>query len=68
MMGYILAFMAGGLFGMLGISILAYGPRITLMNQNRILRQRLNFLDSEDQRKSYRPVKDPRPSVHKLTN
>ena len=68
MVGYILAFLAGGLFGMLGVSILAYGPRITLMQQNRILRDRLNFLEQEDQRKTYRPVKDPRIKVNQLVN
>ena len=68
MMGFILVFMAGGLFGMLGVSILAYGPRMTLMQQNRVLRDRLTFLEKEDQRKQFHPVKDPRPEVHKLVN
>jgi len=68
MMGYIIAFLAGGLFGMLGVSILAYGPRMTLQQQNKILRERLDFLEEEDQRKQFRPVKDPRPKVHELVN
>ncbi len=69
MIGYvILAFLAGGTFGMLGMAILASGPKASLLHEMHILRKRLEFLEKEDQEKHYQPVKDPRSRVHTLVN
>ena len=68
MIGYIIfAFLCGGLFGMVGMAIFAYGPRMTLIQENHILRERVEFLEKETQKK-YKPVKDPRVKVHTLVN
>jgi hypothetical protein len=62
-----LAFLAGGFFGMLGMSVLAYSSKATLIRENRIYRERLKFLENEKPRK-YQPVEDPRVRVHALVN
>ncbi|MCJ7813114.1 hypothetical protein MUP95_07350 [bacterium] len=68
MIGYIiLTFIIGGIFGMIGMAILAFGPKTSLLQENRVLKERLTFLESQDQ-KQYKPVKDPRPHVHTLVN
>jgi len=63
-----IAFVAGGLCGMMGMCFLAYGSKTTLMRENGVLRRRLTFLEHEDPRRKYKSVKDPRPEVHKLVN
>lgn len=69
MIGYlILAFLVGGLFGMMGMAALASGPKRELLRNNRILMNRIDFLEKESQKKHYQPVKDPRPRVHALVN
>ena len=69
MIGYvILAFLAGGAFGMLGMAVLASGPKASLLREMHILRKRLEFLEKENQGKRYQPVKDPRSRVHTLVN
>ncbi len=68
MIGYIiLTFITGGIFGMIGMAILAFGPKTNLLQENRILKERLQFLEKQTQ-KQYHPVKDPRPHVHSLVN
>jgi hypothetical protein len=68
MIGYIiLTFITGGIFGMIGMAMLAFGPKTTLLQENRILKERLKFLEKQTQ-KQYQPVKDPRPHVHSLVN
>ena len=68
MIGYIvLAFFFGGLFGMLGMAIFAYGPRMSLIQENYILKERVEFLEKETEKK-YTTVKDPRVNVHSLVN
>jgi hypothetical protein len=64
----ILAFMAGGLVGIMGMSMLSYGTRFHLLQENRILRQRLDFLEVEGEKRRFKPVHDPRPHVHSLVN
>jgi hypothetical protein len=63
----VLAFLAGGFCGMLGMSILAYGSKVNLIRENRIYRERLQFLENQKQNK-YQPVEDPRVRVHALVN
>ena len=63
-----IAFLAGGFCGMMGMAFLAYGSKTMLMRENGVLRRRLNFLEKEDPRRRHKPVKDPRPEVHKLIN
>jgi hypothetical protein len=68
MIGYIIfAFLLGGLFGMVGMAIFAYGPRMTLIQENYILKERVEFLEKETEKK-YQTVKDPRMKVHNLVN
>ena len=69
MVGFVaLAFVGGGLFGLVGMAVLAYGPKTNLMRENHTLRHRLEFMEKEYEKKHYRPVRDPRPHVHKLVN
>jgi|GEM_PF-826840 hypothetical protein len=65
----ILAFLAGGLFGMMGMAVLAYGSKTSLLRENGVMRQRLQFLESDKRdHKQYQDVKDPKPQVHTLIN
>jgi hypothetical protein len=64
----ILSFLAGGLFGMMGMAVLAFGSKSNLMHENQVMRQRLNFLEHEDPKKRYTPVQSPKPHVHQLVN
>ena len=69
MMGYLaLAFLGGGLFGMVGMAIIASGPKNIILRDIRILKNRIDFLERENQKERYQPVKDPRPRVHALVN
>lgn len=69
MIGFItLAFAGGGLFGLIGMAILAYGPKTNLMRENSMLRNRLEFMEKEYDKMHVRHVQDPRPQVHKLVN
>jgi hypothetical protein len=63
-----IAFLAGGLFGMLGMAVLAYGSKIQLARENKIFKERLEFLEKETPRRHYQPVEDPRTRVHALVN
>lgn len=63
----ILAFIGGGIFGMIGMAVLACYAKKELMLCNRILNHRVEFLEEETE-KMRRPVKDPRPQVHTLVN
>jgi hypothetical protein len=64
----IFAFAAGGLVGIMGMSWLAYGSKIQLIQENRIYRQRLEFLEKEAPKRERQPVEDPRVRVHALVN
>ena len=64
----IVGFIAGGLCGMVGMAILAYGSKNTVNSEVDILYRRLNFLENESEKKRFKPVQDPRPRVHKLVN
>jgi hypothetical protein len=69
MIGYCtIAFIVGGIFGMMGMAMLAYGSKVNLIQEIKVLRKRLNFLENEDPRQKYQSVKDPRPDVHKMVN
>ena len=69
MIGYILiAFVIGGLCGMMGMAVLACGSKVGLMREHSVLSKRLDFLEREGEKKRYQPVKDPRPHVHNLVN
>lgn len=69
MIGYlILAFLVGGLFGMIGMALVASGPKSNLLYENRVLSERLAFLEKEKEGKRYKPVKDPRTKTHTLVN
>ena len=61
-----ISFMAGGLFGMLGMAVLAYGSKMQLVRENKIFKARLDFLEKETPKRRYRPVEDPRTRVHAL--
>jgi hypothetical protein len=64
----LLAFIAGGMFGMVGMAILGCGSKMRLHHENGILGRRLEFLEKEGATKRYKPVKDPRPRVHTLVH
>lgn len=67
MIAYVaLAFLAGGFFGIVGMAILAYGPKMKLYKENSVLCQRLDFLENEAEKKRFKPIKDPRKEVHTL--
>ena len=68
MFGYlVLAFLTGGLIGMMGMAALAYGSKSNLMRELYLLRKRLSFLENEaPQKRTYKPVKDPRPQIQSL--
>ena len=68
MLGVVLAFLGGGFFGMVGMAMLACYAKKDLMLCNRILQGRVEWLENENQETQYRPVKDPRPNIHALTN
>lgn len=69
MYGYlILAFLGGGFVGMLGMAIIASGPKSELLRDLRIMKSRVDFLERESEKIRYQPVKDPRPRVHALVN
>jgi hypothetical protein len=61
-----ISFMAGGLFGMLGMAVLAYGSKMQLVRENKIFKARLDFLEKETPKRKYQPVEDPRTRVHAL--
>ena len=63
-----LSFLAGGFCGMLGMACLAYGSKIILIRENRLYKQRLEFLEKESPKRHYQPVEDPRIRVHALVN
>ena len=63
-----ITFLVGGLFGMIGMGIMAYGSKMNLIQENRILHKRLEFLEKTGGLTRYQPVKDPRPNVHSLVN
>jgi hypothetical protein len=63
-----ISFVAGGLFGMLGMAVLAYGSKMQLARENKIFKERLEFLEKETPRRHYQPVEDPRTRVHALVN
>jgi hypothetical protein len=68
-MGFVLlAFLAGGLLGMIGMAALAYGSKTKLLRELSLLCRRLDFLEKEGQKKRYKPVEDPRPRVHNMVN
>jgi hypothetical protein len=62
------SFVAGGLFGMLGMAVLAYGSKMQLVKENKIFKARLDFLEKEAPKRQYQPVEDPRTRVHALVN
>lgn len=69
MVAYIVvAFLAGGFFGMLGMSLLSCGPKVKLLRENNMLRQRIKTEEVKTRRKKYQPVKDPRLQVYNLVN
>ena len=69
MFGYLLlAFIAGGLFGMVGMAILGSGSKMKLHIDNGVLGQRLAFLEKEGEKTRHKPVKDPSPRIHSLVH
>ncbi len=64
----IVSFLAGGFFGMLGMSLLSCGPKVKLLRENNMLRQRVHTEEAKPKRKKYQPVKDPRLQVYNLVN
>jgi hypothetical protein len=63
-----ISFMAGGLFGMLGMAVLAYGSKMQLVRENKIFKARLDFLEKETPKRHFQPVEDPRTRVHALVS
>ena len=63
----VLAFLAGGFCGILGMAVLSYCSKASLIQENRLFKERLQFLENEKSRK-FQPVEDPRPHVHALVN
>lgn len=69
MIGYVLlAFLIGGGIGMMGMALLTYGSKMNMFRENNTLAKRLDFLEHENEKHRYEPVKDPRPKVHQLVN
>ncbi len=64
----LLSFLAGGMVGILGMALCAYGSKLRLMRENQIYKERLQFLEKESSKKHYQPVEDPRARVHALVN
>ena len=62
------AFAAGVCSGIVGMACMAYGHKTHLMRENRVMRDRLQFLEAEGESKRFKPVPDPRPRVHSLVN
>ena len=63
-----IAFVAGGMFGIVGMSVLSYGPKMHLFRENFLLRRRLHFLEKEGEQKRQTMVKDPRVEVHTMVH
>jgi len=61
-----ISFVAGGLFGMVGMAVLAYGSKMDLVRENKLFKARLDFLETETPKRHYQPVEDPRTKVHAL--
>ena len=68
MIGYIVSFLLGGFFGILGMAAMAYGSKVSLMREIKVLRNRLTMFEHEESKKKYQPVKDPRVEVDALIN
>jgi hypothetical protein len=69
MMAFItISFVAGGLFGMIGMAVLAYGSKMDLVRENKLFKARLDFLEKETPKRQYQPVEDPRTRVHALVS
>jgi hypothetical protein len=68
MITIVIAFFAGGLVGIVGMSIFAYGARMTLEKDHKAAIKRLQFLEHESASKRFKPVKDPRKAVERLVN
>ncbi len=69
MIGFVLlAFLIGGILGMMGMAVLTYGSKMNMFRENNVLTKRLDFLEHEGAKKRFEPVKDPRPKVHELVN
>ncbi len=64
----LLAFLAGGLFGMTGMAMFCYHSRTNAYREHHTLLQRLDFLENEAKIKRFTPVKSPKTNVHKLVN
>ncbi|HDQ43880.1 MAG TPA: hypothetical protein ENN17_00065 [bacterium] len=68
MIGYVVSFLAGGFCGILGMAAMAYGAKVGLMREIKVLRNRLTLFEQEEPLKKYKPVKDPRVKVDALIN
>ncbi len=62
------AFITGGFFGLVGMACMAYGHKTHLIRENKVMRERLEFLEMEMEKKRYTMVPDPKPHVHALVN
>lgn len=68
MLGYIAAFLAGGLVGVLGTALFTSYSKSKLIKERSLIAGRLDFLEREGESKRFKPVKDPRYKFHKLSN
>jgi hypothetical protein len=63
----LIAFLAGGFCGILGMAVLSYCSKASLIQENRLYKDRLQFLENEKPRKM-QSMEDPRTRVHALVN
>lgn len=63
-----LAFLTGGFIGMMGMALIACGPKKNLLRDNRILQNRIAYLERQKKERRFQVVRDPRPKVHALVN
>jgi hypothetical protein len=55
----ILAFLAGGFFGMVAMAMLASGPKLMLLHENTVLKRKLVGMESPARSRRIVHVKDP---------
>ena len=58
----------GGIAGTVGMAVFAYGARATLERERNYLLHRLHFLEEENRKFRFEPVKDPRINIHQQMN
>jgi len=68
MLGYLAAFIIGGIAGVLGMALFTSSSKTKIIRETQTIARRLDFLEREGESKRFKPVRDPRPQLHKLVN